>query len=1858
MVDRDEAGVVVQPRTGAGDLVAVRAAGERQRGGRAGYDGVEGFLVVVAAQTPDELGAVGDRNAAAAACASRNLGQRPVQRAARTALVADGQVVAVALAHAERELEAILRRHRDDRSRGRGHGEGVAAFRRVLERLRPRPGNGLAGDHRGGGIGVLGRRRAGGVAALQADARIGAAVGGGRGIEGDIDVVEDDGTILAEQQLHFARVVAAVGSGGVAVPMVATPLDHRRAVRLRAQHLPADAALRVVEVGPERNERRTAQLAVAGGGGGGQHDRRIADVAGGGVEQHGTVVAYAQPVVADAEERDVERQRDVGDTVIGAALGAEDRCAGSGNVRVVVRRIRIGDIAGRAAGGLVGRPGGIRRERARFRRDEDVVEVDGLARRHRGPGIVEQGAQLGIDQGVVVQRVGAVVGQRVAHVDLGVGRHRDGSLRAALVRIAVVHGHRDLQFQRRGRGHFIAGDGDVGHVGTVDRAAARACLDLTFQPVRLRGDGHGVGRLIFQFLVEQEGGCARSHRQRGAAVECQAQAIGGEPVDRPAHRVGRRRHHDAGDGDVGHVRAVDGAAARARFDLARKPCRLRGDRHGVGRLVFQFLAEHEGGRARSHRQRGAAVERQAQAIGAEAADRAAHGVGRCPRSAGVRGGGGVARSRSASHEVLRVVVGVGATAVEAEQRIGGAAESRCGRGFRTGGQEGAYQIHDGRARRAGTGEGRVVVDQGEFAAVRVGAADEVDAHDMVGRRQHCAVRGTAVAADEEVLAGLDHRVGGEGLADATAPVAGAVVGGVLQGPAADVHRRCAAVEQFEVVVLIGRTALIAAAEDLADDDPALRAIGGEGHRHRAILRDRVRGVVRNRAAHRAGIAGDGIDVIARVRRDGEAGRVAGIHLLRRGRDIAVAAAHRRRDGERLDAEFGMDRAGADDGLGDELVAHDGAFAAFHRNEVMARIRHDVEGQHVFVSRCHQVGVSDLGERAAGAGGDVDVEAAAFGRHREARRLVVAGGGAREGAIAHATAGEGVPDDALVGEIAGIGGNHRRVGRKDAVARFHELRVAALHLLAVDHQLQRQAVAATTAVNVRLVAVAVGELAGHVPQHRGPDRAHAMRHGVGLIGHIRVRERVDAHVRRVAVTADAGAVGALEGRVGADAAWHFAHGVGHGQHEAEEIAPAFALLLVAGKAILVARAGEAVADAVAVFVRDDARIEIAVAVGEEGTLELDRGGLRQDRLAHRFAIGVTDGDDRNRDRAALHARAHTDRLVAVDRIVVDHHRCRAALLRTLGLGTELAGAANDEDNLARHVNRRGGAAAFERIGAGASNAVGQHDFIGVAGRITGAAPACGQRGVVGLVRRQHAQGRGCRPAEHLHARRLPIDGRGEVSVVDAGRGGLRAVQRIGDHAVVLVVAGAADTATIVIDLEVAGDFIEAVVVHHVMDDVVPVEQVDRGRDAVAGAVRGLVFVPREIQRQRVGARVVRALRAVGGADGGVVAVEIPLGAHVVALRADVLGRRARGGGVGVVPAVGRGERARGRGDHIVGVGDQHVARHRVARMGRAFMAKRENPVLLVVGGNLRADLARLAGGMAAVAIELLHVVFADHLFASDGVVAQVEVFGFLDMAIHGELPGQAQFVAVRLVHQLRLDIFGGQRTAGERGLRGARNLHGAEAGFAQIGGGLFYRLRRREAGRGDVGRGVRVREEAGGGKQHFTAVQHVDLEHALVDGNAVHKLVEEHMRHAVVVGDVGGFVRCQFGDVSANQTMFAVGRKDVLLGDPLRRSARGDGGLGHYRFGGGDASSEGIRCGGNERYHRIGRRAGSHSVGPGSRVGVEWRGQAGSDRQGQGTGHRRKPALTEGCGGGKAASACGSRCLGWLEQVLFHGAALG
>jgi hypothetical protein len=172
------------------------------------------------------------------------------------------------------------------------------------------------------------------------------------------------------------------------------------------------------------------------------------------------------------------------------------------------------------------------------------------------------------------------------------------------------------------------------------------------------------------------------------------------------------------------------------------------------------------------------------------------------------------------------------------------------------------------------------------------------------------------------------------------------------------------------------------------------------------------------------------------------------------------------------------------------------------------------------------------------------------------------------------------------------------------------------------------------------------------------------------------------------------------------------------------------------------------------------------------------------------------------------------------------------------------------------------------------------------------------------------GRGVRPDVHLHAgvaaegAAAAVGGGVEVGVVRAG-----AVLRLRHHAV-LVAEGAAGAgaAAVVVLLEVPRRLVEAVLVHQVVDEVVPVEEVrDGGRPVGRGRLRE---VQREVERQRGPA--VRDARRVRG----VVVVGVGVGVDVVAAADGELGP---GRAVRVVPAVRRGDGVLAARDHDAGVG---------------------------------------------------------------------------------------------------------------------------------------------------------------------------------------------------------------------------------------------------------------------------------------------------------------------------------------------------
>ena len=144
--------------------------------------------------------------------------------------------------------------------------------------------------------------------------------------------------------------------------------------------------------------------------------------------------------------------------------------------------------------------------------------------------------------------------------------------------------------------------------------------------------------------------------------------------------------------------------------------------------------------------------------------------------------------------------------------------------------------------------------------------------------------------------------------------------------------------------------------------------------------------------------------------------------------------------------------------------------------------------------------------------------------------------------------------------------------------------------------------------VRVEAVDVDEIPRHLPDRRGPREADAV--GDREAADVAVGEAVDGEVGGVAGRADAGARDRLVEGVGPDAAAGLADvAVLDRHHEAEPVTPALAHLLAVGEAAVGAGAArDADRDAVAHLVRDDAVVEVTVALGARGVPEvhLDAG----------------------------------------------------------------------------------------------------------------------------------------------------------------------------------------------------------------------------------------------------------------------------------------------------------------------------------------------------------------------------------------------------------------------------------------------------------------------------------------------------------------------------------------------------------------------------------------------------------------------------------------------------------------------------
>lgn len=228
-----------------------------------------------------------------------------------------------------------------------------------------------------------------------------------------------------------------------------------------------------------------------------------------------------------------------------------------------------------------------------------------------------------------------------------------------------------------------------------------------------------------------------------------------------------------------------------------------------------------------------------------------------------------------------------------------------------------------------------------------------------------------------------------------------------------------------------------------------------------------------------------------------------------------------------------------------------------------------------------------------------------------------------------------------------------------------------------------------------------------------------------------------------------------------------------------------------------------------------------------------------------------------------------------------------------------------------------------------------------------------------------------PDEHLHARPLTVWGRAEVRVVGAG-----AVLGLGAHG---IVADAA--APVVVDLEVAAGFVEAVLVLHVVDEVVQIEEIGHRRRTV-GARR-----LRQVQLKVEGER--RAAARTGIGVRGIVGVHVGIGLDVVALGRGELGP---GNAIRVMPTEGRCRR-------IGRIHDQDAAvrgRQR-ARMVRTFRGQPVDAVL-VAGDPVEAR---------------------PHL-AAVGIDREVPGMLFVER-LNLEIPDQARFaLADRQQHELAVD----------------------------------------------------------------------------------------------------------------------------------------------------------------------------------------------------------------------------------------------
>ena len=273
----------------------------------------------------------------------------------------------------------------------------------------------------------------------------------------------------------------------------------------------------------------------------------------------------------------------------------------------------------------------------------------------------------------------------------------------------------------------------------------------------------------------------------------------------------------------------------------------------------------------------------------------------------------------------------------------------------------------------------------------------------------------------------------------------------------------------------------------------------------------------------------------------------------------------------------------------------------------SRTGHRVEDRYLR----HAVASANDGELAAGrphlvGSGDArldidDRQAGATLRDFEAVGRRGAVGTAAERVFAEAESREGLPDQANVLAVEGGGGGCL----DDAVTHIGEIRRAdgvLQTLVDVEHG-AHVAGAASDILEIGVEAMRIDQRPVDFPRRLPPDLADAVRDALAvdaLIGVI-----VDGRVGAVALQADARAVDGVAARVAADAAWAGAQmaGLGGVGEQPPITQPLAGLLVVLQTAHVRRPAHQAVRDTVAVFMHDDAAVEVTV-TARSGTIPIE------------------------------------------------------------------------------------------------------------------------------------------------------------------------------------------------------------------------------------------------------------------------------------------------------------------------------------------------------------------------------------------------------------------------------------------------------------------------------------------------------------------------------------------------------------------------------------------------------------------------------------------------------------------------------